>query len=304
MNWFKFLKFADTISNFLETNSLQEKDFQILRDSAKRQEISLRLQNNSYTVNNLIAENKDYCAKQQTQPITFKPQEQQATLARQWQNVNPDIFLNAVSRSNRSSFLSHLSPEDLKGYKLILQNVFNNGQKGGGRTAVIQSVKHGGRTLDCFEDFLPDYYSQFGFVETGRMKFNREFAPKNWNYEQNGEPDVVFMSLKGDLDEQRVMRNLSQPRAKWVRDKVEPIYYNSWDEAKNASRNFRGNMSEKNSKVNEMDIKTAKSVQDLKQRLTSDEFDILSLVARNKGWEHAIRFEKFIFEQANSVGEL
>jgi hypothetical protein len=38
-------------------------------------------------------------------------------------------------------------------------------------------------------------YRQFGFQETGRMKFNPEFA-HNWDASK-GAPDVVFMAWKG-----------------------------------------------------------------------------------------------------------
>jgi hypothetical protein len=46
-------------------------------------------------------------------------------------------------------------------------------------------VNHKGASkLDCFDGFLPEYYKQFGFLETERVA--------NWTA---GEPDVVFMSL-------------------------------------------------------------------------------------------------------------
>ena len=58
-----------------------------------------------------------------------------------------------------------------------IQNVFNNhGPKGAGAYAMIEAIKQGGRTLDAYDGFLPGYYRQFGFEETGRMAFNPEFA--------------------------------------------------------------------------------------------------------------------------------
>ncbi|MEU4984884.1 hypothetical protein [Streptomyces sp. NPDC021969] len=57
--------------------------------------------------------------------------------------------------------------------------------KGRGTDMVWDAVNHKGATkLDCFDGFLPEYYKQFGFVETERAA--------NWTF---GEPDVVFMSL-------------------------------------------------------------------------------------------------------------
>jgi hypothetical protein len=57
--------------------------------------------------------------------------------------------------------------------------------KGRGEALMWDAVTHkGARRLDCFDGFLPEYYKQFGFVETERVA--------NWTA---GEPDVVFMAL-------------------------------------------------------------------------------------------------------------
>lgn len=57
--------------------------------------------------------------------------------------------------------------------------------KGRGADMVRVAVDKGATNLDCFDGFLPDYYKQFGFVETKRVA--------NWT---PGEPDVVFMALR------------------------------------------------------------------------------------------------------------
>ncbi|WP_432006324.1 hypothetical protein [Streptomyces parvus] len=58
--------------------------------------------------------------------------------------------------------------------------------KGRGEALMLDAVTHkGAAKLDCFDGFLPDYYKQFGFVETERVP--------NWT---PGEPDVVFMALR------------------------------------------------------------------------------------------------------------
>lgn len=78
-----------------------------------------------------------------------------------------------------------------------VQNVFNNGgPKGAAAGAIVAAIANEGRTLDCYDGFLPSYYRQFGFEETGRMKFNPEFAPANWD-PKLGAPDIVFMAWKG-----------------------------------------------------------------------------------------------------------
>ena len=41
-------------------------------------------------------------------------------------------------------------------------------------------------------------YCKYGFIPVCKDKFNRDFAPDNWNYDRDGEPDVVFMYFCGD----------------------------------------------------------------------------------------------------------
>lgn len=75
-------------------------------------------------------------------------------------------------------------------------------KKGVGRSLIAQAVQEGGRRLDAFDDVLPKIYAQEGFVPAARMKFNEEFAPEGWDYDDaaikalpnDGKPDVVFMA--------------------------------------------------------------------------------------------------------------
>ena len=80
-----------------------------------------------------------------------------------------------------------------------LQNVFNNsGIPGLGTEIVKLSIeKYGARTLDCFDGFLPKYYSKAGFEEVARIPFVDEFAPPGWNYFKLGRPDIVIMAYRG-----------------------------------------------------------------------------------------------------------
>ena len=67
-----------------------------------------------------------------------------------------------------------------------LQQVFNaSDEKGIGAHLIRHAIDKGARTLDCFDGFLPSYYSRFGFEEVGREA--------NWT---PGGPDVVYMALK------------------------------------------------------------------------------------------------------------
>lgn len=65
------------------------------------------------------------------------------------------------------------------------------------------AIEQGGNKLDAFDTVLPALYSQMGFVARSRLPWVEEFSPENWDKElfsnfNNGEPDVVLMSLDPD----------------------------------------------------------------------------------------------------------
>jgi hypothetical protein len=127
-----------------------------------------------------------------------------------FKRVRPEEFIAQRNKSKRSQFLSPLNPDEIRNHYLFtnhngtvgtavspegdIQNLFNNsGIKGLGTRAMAHAIESGGRTLDAFDPYLPKLYRQFGFRETSRMKFDRDFAPEGWNYAQDDDPDVVFM---------------------------------------------------------------------------------------------------------------
>ena len=130
-----------------------------------------------------------------------------------YRQVEPEVFIPIRDNAKRLPFLSNYGVEELKasgsraylssdnqtGYVLSiagdLQNVFNSGPRGQGRTAVMDAIARGARTVDAFDPFLPRYYAQFGFQEYDRVKWNDEYAPADWPYETYGRPDVVFMRI-------------------------------------------------------------------------------------------------------------
>lgn len=130
-----------------------------------------------------------------------------------YRQVEPEVFIPIRDNAKRLPFLSNYGVEELKasgsraylssdnqtGYVLTiagdLQNVFNSGPRGQGRTAVRDAIARGARTVDAFDPFLPRYYAQFGFQEYDRVKWNDEYAPADWPYEAYGRPDVVFMRI-------------------------------------------------------------------------------------------------------------
>lgn len=70
--------------------------------------------------------------------------------------------------------------------------------------AVVSAVINGGDRLDCYsiEGRLPTMYCRQGFMPVCKIRFNRQYAPDNWNYERDGEPDIVFMRYCGDSIEE------------------------------------------------------------------------------------------------------
>lgn len=165
-----------------------------------------------------------------------------------WKAATPERFVAARDKSTRPGFLSTSTPDELRGSKLFLSkdgkagaaltgvdiaNVFNNGgPKGAGIDAIVHAIDRGGRTLDAYHGYLTELYRQLGFVETGRMKFNPEFA-HNWD-PSRGKPDVVFMAWKGYPGG----RDAAIARAKGAKDLAEKPstnYYDNWDAGKAAS---------------------------------------------------------------------
>lgn len=60
------------------------------------------------------------------------------------------------------------------------------------------AIDNGGDRLDCYaigsDGGLAELYCRCGFVPVCKIKFNKDFAPKDWDYNANGEPDIVFMA--------------------------------------------------------------------------------------------------------------
>lgn len=79
-----------------------------------------------------------------------------------------------------------------------LVSVFSAKGSNSGDAIVECAIAAGARRLDCFNTILPRFYALHGFVPVAKLKFNREYAPYDWNYEyfsefNGGEPEIVFM---------------------------------------------------------------------------------------------------------------
>ena len=64
---------------------------------------------------------------------------------------------------------------------------------GKGRAALQAAIELGGTKLDCFDGFLPKFYSKFGFKEYERWAWDDQYAPDDWNYKKYNGPSVVLM---------------------------------------------------------------------------------------------------------------
>lgn len=126
-----------------------------------------------------------------------------------------EAFEKAKAKSERGVNLSPKTPEEYQAARIFLspdhtfgfmvdstgdlQNVFSNSPVPGmGKFGVFKAIEElDALTLDCYDDFLPEYYSQFGFVEVARLKFVDDYAPDGWDYDSLGRPDIVIMSYQG-----------------------------------------------------------------------------------------------------------
>lgn len=84
-----------------------------------------------------------------------------------------------------------------------IEAVFSNRSKKFGHTKALNlliplAVAWGGRKLDCYGPRLTDMYGRYGAKAHGRVKFDPEYAPRDWD--GVNQPEVVAMSLPNTLD--------------------------------------------------------------------------------------------------------
>ncbi len=96
------------------------------------------------------------------------------------------------------------------------------------KSLIPMAIDEGGRRLDCFREALPVMYSQFGFVPVAKMKFDPNFAPPDWNYERDLQPDIVFMVY----DSQSPFTAMEpKDQKKQIPLAIQGLPYSSYDEA-------------------------------------------------------------------------
>ena len=150
-------------------------------------------------------------------PVTVSRGDWRALPDREFRPCGPDEFLSARDAFARSGGeVENLSPagrEELAGRRTFLSadgltgytvdrdgdfgNLFNNrGPVGAGQAGVVDGIRNGARTLDCYDGYLPKVYARYGYVVTGRVRFDPRFAPPGWPAAKDS-PDVVFMRHAG-----------------------------------------------------------------------------------------------------------
>lgn len=86
-------------------------------------------------------------------------------------------------------------------------SIFNGGQKKGVlKTLLPIAIQNGGMKLDNYNSpKLSAMYELYGFNPVSKTKFNKQFAPDDWDYARDGEPDIIFWIHNGDSAEDVVI---------------------------------------------------------------------------------------------------
>ena len=134
--------------------------------------------------------------------------------------ATPEEFFSAIGKAKESNehgaFVTQHTVEEYEQMRLFITldgaagiaitpdnnivSVFNGGEKRGVlKTLLPVAIECGGRKLDNYNSSkLSAMYELYGFNPVSKVKFNSKFAPDDWNYERDGEPDVVFWIHNGD----------------------------------------------------------------------------------------------------------
>jgi hypothetical protein len=69
-------------------------------------------------------------------------------------------------------------------------------ERGRGRVLVAEAKRQGATYLSCIGNHLLNLYAEIGFAPVEVLTWDNRFAPKNWNYERFGTPNIYEMRLK------------------------------------------------------------------------------------------------------------
>jgi hypothetical protein len=127
-------------------------------------------------------------------------------------SISDFIFYRDKLNSDLFAFLTPHTEQDYenKGTKLFLSDDFLSGfginpdgelisvfalERERGKILVAEAMKNGATYLSCMGDHLLEMYSEFGFSPVEILEWNNQFAPKNWNYDRFGTPNIYEMKL-------------------------------------------------------------------------------------------------------------
>jgi hypothetical protein len=171
---------------------------------------------------------------------------------------DPEVFNRAICAAKgyneHGAFVHTYEAEEYKDMKLFIVNagaagiavkkdgdvvsVFKNpdmAQKDDiekiNKELLLTAIDNGGKKLDCFDGFLPELYSKFGFEPGCRIEFNDEFAPEGWDFERDGRPDIIFMIHNGDTAEEIKRKQASGEYKNYVDVKETIPYAENYDQA-------------------------------------------------------------------------
>lgn len=134
---------------------------------------------------------------------------------RNFVETSPDKFISLRDKLERDLF-SFLTPHTELEYinkntKLFLSEDLQSGfgidpsgelisvfalERKRGHILVGEAVKKGAKYVNCIGEHLKSLYSDFGFEVVEEIDWDDNFAPKDWNYERFGRPEVYDMKIK------------------------------------------------------------------------------------------------------------
>lgn len=132
-----------------------------------------------------------------------------------FKQVTPEEFAKLRDTSSRNAWLTPYTPDEMKDFKLFMSddgvgfaikpdgdlvNIFNNsGKKGAGAEAIAHGIEQGAKKLDCVGDYLAGRYNEAGFVLKHVDAWNDAYAPKDWDYEKQGRPNIYYFEFPETL---------------------------------------------------------------------------------------------------------
>ncbi len=125
-------------------------------------------------------------------------------------DTNPQRFLDSLSKTRYSEYLTNYTEDDLKNLKVFKLPNYNIGfaldgdeivavhnneptVRGIGDMLILAAVKQGGRKLSHFDGYLSGFYEKNGFVEYMRKPFDPSLA----KHPIDGNPDVIWRVYRG-----------------------------------------------------------------------------------------------------------